>query len=457
VDAVDVLDYREAFGNLVGSADLSKSPVHRWFAYKEGFSPALLGAFLDAWAPGASDLRVVDPFGGVATTALASQRDARVTEVRSVEYSPLAHFVGLVKVTWPELEPSRLRALLPRALAYPRRGSVEIPGLAAFSNPEIFHPARIGTIVRARNHVSDLHGATLPERQFFLVGLAAVLEDLSGVMKDGRALRIVGDRRRRATSLARHPPAVPVSGAVKRSLAGQWTAMIEDLESWDSWRTTARQTRTECLRGDARRLHELRLPDGHDAFPEGWATVGCFSPPYLNCIDYTEVHKLELWMLEFVSTKEDFRRTRLGTLRSHPSVKFPESEAFKGVDEAVVDFVESAGTWITDHGARRDVGPIVKQYFEDMLRVWRELFRTLQPGGIAACIVGNSTLARRDLAADGTREEAWRFPMLTDVILAHLARTAGMVDVQVWHARDLRPRNIRGGAARESIVVASRP
>ena len=30
-------------------------------------------------------------------------------------------------------------------------------------------------------------------------------------------------------------------------------------------------------------------------------------PPYLNCIDYSEVYKLELWLMGFVSDQKRFR------------------------------------------------------------------------------------------------------------------------------------------------------
>jgi hypothetical protein len=54
-------------------------------------------------------------------------------------------------------------------------------------------------------------------------------------------------------------------------------------------------------------------------------------------------------------------------------------------------------------------------------------------------------------------QEVWRIPILTDVLLAHIARAAGLADVQIWSARELRPRNVQSGAARESLVVARKP
>jgi hypothetical protein len=109
---------------------------------------------------------------------------------------------------------------------------------------------------------------------------------------------------------------------------------------------------------------------------------------------------------------------------------------------------------MNDRGARPEVGPVVRQYFEDMLQVWREQLRILSPDSAAVCVVANSTFSRREGAIDGVRRERWRLPVLTDVILAHLALAAGFDSVEIWQARELRPRNVRGGRARESLVVA---
>jgi len=287
----------EPFTVAVGSEHLRERSIHRWFTYKEGFSPSLLGLVIERLGL-EGPLRVADPFGGVATTALAGLTEPAVIEVRSVEYSPFARFVGETKLLWPCLDPDHLAALLPAALAYDRHREVAVPDLAAFSNREIFSGPRIRTLLAARDHLFELDDVDQPERDFFLLGLAAVLEDLSGAMKDGRALRIKGTRSRRASSLASSEPLVEASGVVKRALAGQWSAMIADLRTCEKEdRERAFATPAHHLSGDARKLDTIKLFEGGKAFPAGWADLSLFSPPYLNCIDYTELYKLELWFM----------------------------------------------------------------------------------------------------------------------------------------------------------------
>jgi hypothetical protein len=227
--------------------------------------------------------------------------------------------------------------------------------------------------------------------------------------------------------------------------------MVEDLEAVADTRHLAKAARTDLYRGDARDLSAL------NDLPLAEASVGLcmYSPPYLNCIDYTEVYKLELWLLRLVQTQEQFREVRLGTLRSHPSVKFPAARTLDGVSAEVAAFVEEAACFLEHELPRRETGTMVRNYFSDMYYVFREQAKVVEEGGHIACVVGNSTFSHRE--KNGERiGEAWTLPMLTDVVLARLAEAAGFAEAEIWHARDLRPRNIGGGSARESVVVARR-
>jgi hypothetical protein len=455
-DAVPLVDYGPLLAPLVSAKDLRTAPVHRWFGYKEGFSPILPSTVLDLLEV-ADGLVAADPFGGVATTALALREDPRIREVRSVEYSPLAHAIGEAKLAWPKLDPSRLRELTRKLIRYRCSSRSEIPSLAAFGDSRIFDRDTVVSLVSARDSIQRAAGLSDDERAFLRVGLAAIVEDASKAMKDGRALRILRDRRRIATSLRpEHPRPTKTDDSVKRLLADQWAAMIEDLEQLEGSRGCTHRAAAVHLRGDARRLAACRMPEtGNPAFPEGSVDISIFSPPYLNFIDYSEIYKLELWLLGFVADQAAFRRLRLGTLRSHPSVRFGERPGPSGGSHPAIDLVHRMSGWVSGYGARPEVAPIIRQYFEDMHSVFLEQARILRPGGIAVCVVANSTLSRRRKDHDA-HQEFWRIPILTDVLLAHIAELAGFSSVELWRARDLRPRNVRGGAARESLVVAIR-
>ncbi len=447
---VPLEDRSGQFEALVGPHENHLAPVHRWFSFKEAFSYRLPREVLSELGAGESR-RVADVFGGVATTALSLQTLPAVKEVISIEYSPLAQFVGDAKLNWHALDPGRLRRLAEELASFDARRSVCLPELAAFHNPEIYPRSTARALVAARNAI-DLSSAQPIERDFFLVGLAAVAEDLSGAMKDGRALRITRGRRRRPTSLIGVAPNGAGASPVRYALRRQWNAMIDDLvllasEEHDIGTAVH-------IRGDARELDQVQA-NGAPVLPQGSIGLLVYSPPYLNCIDYSEIYKLELWLLEFITLQDEFRGLRLGTLRSHPSVDFPERRYLDTcADRELVDLIRGISHFVVKNGARPGVGRAIFGYFDDMYRVLEEQLRVLEPGGHACCVVGNSTFSRRH---SETKRETWRLPVLTDVLLAALASSIGFEQVRVWEARELRPRNVRAGQARESIVVMRKP
>lgn len=441
---VDCADEAAAFSHLVHPFTNRVRPVHRWFHYKEAFAPELAREIVGRLGAGNSGV-VVDPFAGVATTQLALQLDPRIQRVLGVEYSPLAHFIGKTKLGWAGLRADYLDKKASDVLRFKRRTRVTIPELAAFHDNEILPEAISRDLASARDRIREVSRGRV--RDFFLLGLAAVVEDVSGAAKDGRALRISRNRMRRSTSLAGEV-GLPVRSALRR----QYDAMLADLRLLGDQRSTGQRAPVNHLRGDAR---DLSAALQGEVEPQG---VGLFmySPPYLNCIDYTEVYKLELWLLEFVSNQQQFRNVRLGTLRSHPSVEFPTRNYISGtlgVQHNLTYVIRAISSFVERHHVRPVNGRVIWNYFDDMTKVLQEQYQYLEPGGHAACIVANSTFSSRDRQDDGTWVERWRLPILTDVLLAHIAKAIGFDSVNIWRARDLQPRNVLSGAARESLIV----
>jgi len=108
------------------------------------------------------------------------------------------------------------------------------------------------------------------------------------------------------------------------------------------------------------------------------------------------------------------------------------------------------------NAARPSIGKIHGAYFSDMHDVLHAQFKALEPGGTISCVVANSIFSRRMRHAGGL-DEIWRLPVLTDVVIGRIAEAIGFEDVQIWIARTLQAKNVNGGSARESVVVARKP
>ena len=80
---------------------------------------------------------------------------------------------------------------------------------------------------------------------------------------------------------------------------------------------------------EMQRLHGVTAParvhhaDGRDLSAAGISKDSVdlivTSPPYPNNIDYSEVYKLELWLMGFIRSNEEFLKLRKTTMRSHPT------------------------------------------------------------------------------------------------------------------------------------------
>ena len=111
--------------------------------------------------------------------------------------------------------------------------------------------------------------ATTADRNALLLGLAASIEPLSKVRKDGRALRIV----------AKSP--IDFEGTVR----ARWQEIAGDVSSQSAAFKT--KTKMTVVQGDGRRPIEAGVAANS-------VDLIVTSPPYPNNIDYTEVYKLEL-------------------------------------------------------------------------------------------------------------------------------------------------------------------
>lgn len=448
-----ILREEESIGSKVGSLDLLESPVHRWFYYKEGFSPALPSLLVENLGAGES-ASVADVFCGVGTTVAALARKSRLASVVGLDVSPFARFVAATKLNAGSLDADSLRLAGDRAIAQSAHSRpVQIPDLHTFQESTLFDRDRLESLIRLRDAVLGATKSRPTEKSFLLLGLAAILEENSSVMRDGRALRRRGTRKRRSVIL--QPTANAVDGqSVSRMALNQWRGMIDDLDGLGN--PTAR---CQILEGDARSF--VSTEPGSGVIEAGSIGLHVFSPPYLNFIDYTEVYKMELWFLGMIENSKDFRAARERTLRSHPSIRFRDRSRKSLSDDILnslgMTHARRIASFVEEHARRPYDGAIIWEYYLDMAEVLVEVFRSLEPGGRFACVVGNSTFSRREGADRESRVELWSLPVQTDLILASIARSAGFEAVTVWQARELRPRNARSGVAREAILVAQRP
>lgn len=408
-------------------------PVHGWYNFKEGFSANLLSWLCKAIPCELDELEyILDPFCGVGTSLLSAQLGYRGNETLhayGVEHNPFIRFVAQAKLSWPEYRPNKIKKHIHKLLTHrlvERRAKYQVPGLSTIRNPKVFNPSVVQELLAFRDRIrTELRGE--PEEDFFLLGWAAIIERVSGVRKDGRALRF------------KEKNDIPT---VVEALRDQWESMLNELYELSQEGIGPQNVECKVLAGDGRTLLARELENKR-------FDLILYSPPYLNNIDYSEVYKLELWLSGRINTQEEFRALRLGSFRSHPSVRFPETNLVDSLPEDSWPrrLREALLEALPDNKDRTWRVRLIRGYMDDMYQALSAQLRFARPNAPVVCVVGNSLHGRRNHPV----------PIATDLLISALAQAAGFEIEWLQVARQLRRRDHSNKLLRESIILMRRP
>jgi len=431
--ALSVVNMESELRELVRFNGNKALPIHRWFVFKEGFSAGLLFHVCERASVDIGRVRaVLDPFAGVGTSLVDLQLNyvgEDPIDIVGIEYNPLIAFVAKAKTRWPEYGRKAIQEHIEPLLVKFRPdelNSQQIPSLSSLRNRLVFRSQTVRQLLALRGRIMT-QLSELPERDFFLLAWLSIIDTVSGVRKDGRALRY--------TDNSAAPP-------VLHALASQLQLMLDDLAGVSETVSRAKKVRCHVIRSDGRVAAARPSPDGK-------FDLVYYSPPYPNNIDYSEVYKLELWLSRHVGSVNEFRKLRLGTLRSHPSVKFPETRDMEGLP--VTSWAARLRRLLLDSvpkdryltARRRTIGG----YLDDMYRAIRSQFDCVRPGAPVIIVIGNSMHGRPEHPV----------PIAADLLLSSIAMAVGFDVERIEIARNLRRRANGIKYLRESVLFLRRP
>lgn len=425
-----VVDRTEYAGLVVPNGN-GGTPVHRWFRMKEAYSCEFLERIIDAC--GLADrksLTVCDPFCGSGTTGVSLAHmvaDGHLEAVRftGLESNPYLHLVAQTKVAAMCSPPTEFPALAQRIGAAVARRAVQpvpMPGLSTFADKRYFDPEALSELLRLRAGINAERdrGADALAVDLAAVCLGSIVEGASRLRRDGRALRYEPDK----------PTVRPLAAFLERA------AEIEDDLS-----TLANPSQAHIHRIDTRMAGDVLVD-------EGPFDLVVFSPPYPNNIDYTEVYKLEAWLLGLYTDQDSFRAQRWRTLRSHASLDFGEEpiglsdSERKRVGQLIAPLLGAVPGDDRYAAARRRT---ISGYAYDMLEVLEHLRRATAVAGRLVYVVGNSLHGGR---------EGEGLLIAADLLIARLAEVAGFSVNELAVARVPSRRRTFSPYLRESVVFA---
>lgn len=393
-----------SFGSQVHFQNAYQTPVQRWFPYREGYSTLLVNAFI-------KELKITgnvfDPFSGSGTTLLAS-RTNNLTSF-GVDVNPISVLVATVEneqYNKSDIENISYEIERIKSLAKSNERFQTLFELA----DKVFNQEILQSILQFKEHIKKIEDEKT--RNLFFVAWLSIIEDVSNIKKEGNGIKYK-NRKRTPTGYININKDVwekqtfpdDKFGFVKAKLANHLETIMFDIESnYGNCEKKPTIFKGSCLEFDVFFSDEIQF-----AF---------FSPPYCNCFDYFEIHKVDLWLGDFVTDKEEFRLLRNTGFRSNTNSLNHKPIIYKNENlENLIFLFDSEKLW------NNKIPNVVRGYFDDTHTLLSKLYRQTTQGGHVGIVVGNSAYSGVIIPSD--------------ILIADIAKKVGFKVKSIFVTRHL--------------------
>ena len=143
-----------------------------------------------------------------------------------------------------------------------------------------------------------------------------------------------------------------------------------------------------------------------------------YSPPYCNCFDYFEIHKVDLWLGEFVKSQKDFRTLRKTGFRSNTNSTSRKEISYTNKKlESLLSLLNMEILW------NKKIPNVIKGYFDHTYTLLSKLYSQTTNGGFVGIVVGNSAYTGVIIP--------------TDLLIADIAKEIGFKVKNIYITRHL--------------------
>lgn len=386
-----IKDYTDRYHEFIHPKNNKHVPFYRWYPFVEGFSNDLVKSII--MELDYNPKCCLDPFGGSGTTPLVCQENN--LKCTSLEVNPFLFDVMKVKLRrdYNYIEISNLIENMQKKLVhYKRRWKYpdietktlfEVKGLKKW----VLNKEVIWGILDILEEIRNLDSSN-KNKNLFKIGLASILLKVSNVFRNGKCFSYKRNWREKKISRKE---------VHKKFLEVCKEIILSDIKSVS--KTTVDNSKL-CTKGDTRNLINNLEDESIDLI--------ITSPPYLNSRDYTDVYRLELWMLGYLKTFAEERKLRWNALRSHVQVNLPDEEILDipRLKNAIKKISRNSNAlW------NQNILNMIKGYFVDLNNTIKSAHKKLVSGGNVYIVIGNSFYNK--------------VPVETDLILAEMSKNLG--------------------------------
>lgn len=404
------------YSNAENTVDL---PRHRWYYYKEGFSPFLVEKAIEHSGISRDDL-IIDPFNGSGTTSLTATTHGYNS--LGIEVNPFTSFLSTVKnqnalvTEIKQFKESVLRGI--------EKGSVSnLNGFSTFTKTEVNSKWLFNDSVLSSFEGGWKAAGLLPSegvQNLMKLSLLSSAMANCNAKKDGKCLRYKPNWEQRIFD----------KDAFLKSFEENVKKVEEDVE------TQIIDKVPQIINGDCRSV--LEKSRSFNKFK-----LCITSPPYLNTFDYTDIYRPELFLGKFVNNAPELYDLRLKTVRSHVQAKWelPIMKDFGLLYNESINHINANKTALM----HPHIPLMVQAYFEDMYNILCLLKKRADKNAQIWLVVSNSAYANKEIPVD--------------LIIGDIGTKAGWHLREVGVLREIQRRKTKHSPdishLRESVIILS--
>lgn len=408
-------------GNLSNATDTVALPRHRWYYYKEGFSPNLVNKAIKELKLSSDDL-VIDPFNGSGTVTLTCAMQG-VPSV-GVEVNPFTAFIARTKAT--DVNAQQFEIYANQLLTFIKNDKYTVSrwvGLSTFTERDnldkwLFNRSVADAYESGFGFLESVRVSEV--RDVLKLALISSLMTNANARRDGKCFKyrkdweVAGFNKETFVDTLSHKLVICLEDLRKTSIIEKPQVICEDSRKF--FKRNNNQTYSLCIT----------------------------SPPYLNTFDYTDIYRPELFLGGFISSNEALYQLRLNTVRSHVQALWPspKEQDFGSDYNRIMEH-------LLDHEnllMSKRIPLMVQAYFEDMKDILQSLYTKMKKGAQTWIVVSTSAYAGIEVPVDN--------------IIGYIGEKIGFDSIRITKLRDIRKRKTKNSGnisfLRESLVVLER-
>jgi hypothetical protein len=369
IDAI----FENADLSKIASFEHSKNvPRHRWYYFKEGFSPLLVDKAININNIEENDL-IIDIFSGSGTVPLVSST-ANIDSV-GFEVNPFMTFVAETKLS--NVKSTTFDFYFDRVINGVKEGAISnLESYSTFckngkNEKWLFNKAVLRGFEGGWNITKEIPNEV---KKLYRLALVSAAMMNSNAVKDGKCLRYKKNWKQLSFS--------------RKSLLDKFEEncgiISDDLEN------TQMPKVATILKGDVRKtLKETKIKK---------FKLCVTSPPYLNSFDYSDIYRPELFLCKYVKNNNNLGNLRLNTLRSHMQINWelPKKSKFGSIYQNCFDEISERKKLLWNN----KIPIMIQAYFEDIEKLLVELGKKAKKGATLWLIVSTSAYAGVEIPVD---------------------------------------------------------